>query len=101
MKIPVSEIKKAEAYGPWHNTYMAIYFTLTGLHALHVIGGALVMAYFWIPGSRMWRPAPLRESDGMNSMAAHTAAASHQFAYPVVRPAPRPPVAVSGSSTTW
>jgi hypothetical protein len=37
----------------------------------------------------------------MNSMAARTAAASHQFAYPVVRPAPRPPVAVQGSSTIW
>jgi hypothetical protein len=49
----------------------------------------------------MCASTPLRESDGMNSMAAHTAAASHQFAYPVVRPAPRPPVAVSGSSTTW
>jgi hypothetical protein len=37
----------------------------------------------------------------MNSMAARTAAAAHQFAYPVVRPAPRPPVAVSGGSTNW
>ena len=34
-------------------------------------------------------------------MVARTAAASHQFAYPVVRPAPRPPVAVQGSFTTW
>jgi len=41
------------------------------------------------------------ESDGMNSMAARTAAASHRFAYPVVRPAPRPPVAVLGGSTIW
>jgi hypothetical protein len=37
----------------------------------------------------------------MTSMAARTAAAAHQFAYPVVRPAPRPPLAVSGSSVTW
>jgi hypothetical protein len=37
----------------------------------------------------------------MNSMAARTAAAAHQFAYPVVRPAPRPPVTVPGSSTIW
>jgi hypothetical protein len=41
------------------------------------------------------------QSDAMNSMAARTAAASHQFAYPVVRPAPRPPVAVSGSASIW
>ena len=38
-----------ENYGPWHSTYMAIYFTLTGLHALHVIGGALVIFFIWGP----------------------------------------------------
>jgi cytochrome c oxidase subunit 3 len=54
------DILKASNYGPWHNTYMAIYFTLTGLHALHVIGGALVIAYFWIPGSKMWKTDPER-----------------------------------------
>src|SRR5438477_7301081 len=32
-----SKIAKMERYGPWHHTYLAIYFTLTGLHALHVI----------------------------------------------------------------
>ena len=30
-----------ENYGPWHNTYLALYFTLTGLHALHILGGSL------------------------------------------------------------
>lgn len=60
VKILREDAKKIENYGPWHNTYLAIYFTLTGLHALHVIGGALVMAYFWIPGSRMWKTEPER-----------------------------------------
>jgi cytochrome c oxidase subunit III len=49
-----------EAYGPWHNTYMAIYFTLTGLHALHVIGGALVIGYLLGPGVKMWHTDPER-----------------------------------------
>ena len=49
-----------ESYGPWHNTYMAIYFTLTGLHALHVIGGALVIGFLWGPGSKMWKTEPER-----------------------------------------
>ncbi len=40
---------------PWESTYLAIYFTLTGLHALHIIGGIIVNAYFWGPGSAMWR----------------------------------------------
>jgi cytochrome c oxidase subunit 3 len=58
--IPAAEIKKMANYGPWHNTYTAIYFTLTGLHALHVIGGALVIGFLWGPGSRMWKTDPER-----------------------------------------
>ena len=33
-------------FTPKWNTYYAIYFTLTGLHGLHVVAGALVLAYF-------------------------------------------------------
>ena len=46
--------------GPGHNNFLAIYFTLTGLHALHIIGGVLVIGYFWGPGSRMWFTDPER-----------------------------------------
>ena len=58
--IPVTDIKKMERYGPWHHTYLAIYFTLTALHALHVICGALVIGFLWGPGSRMWQTDPER-----------------------------------------
>jgi cytochrome c oxidase subunit 3 len=60
IKINRSDVKHMENYGPWHSTYMAIYFTLTGLHALHVIGGALVIGFLWGPGSKMWRTDPER-----------------------------------------
>jgi cytochrome c oxidase subunit III len=60
IKIPTASIARMSNYGPWHNTYLAIYFTLTGLHALHVIGGALVIGYLWGPGSRMWHTDPER-----------------------------------------
>ncbi len=60
LTIPRAEIKSMERYGPWHNTYLAIYFTLTGLHALHVIGGAIVIGFLWGPGSRLWRTDPER-----------------------------------------
>jgi cytochrome c oxidase subunit 3 len=60
MKIEGSQIKKVDTYGPWHNTYTAIYFTLTGLHALHVIGGAIVIGFLWGPGSKLWRTDPER-----------------------------------------
>src|SRR5579863_1638364 len=58
--IKKSDIKYMENYGPWHSTYMAIYFTLTGLHALHVIGGALVIGFIWGPGAGMWKTDPER-----------------------------------------
>ncbi len=45
---------------PSESTFLAIYFTLTGLHALHVIGGIIVNGYFWGPGSKMWRHQPDR-----------------------------------------
>jgi cytochrome c oxidase subunit III len=58
--IPREQIAKMGNYGPKHNTYTAIYFTLTGLHALHVIGGALVIGFLWGPGSKMWKTEPER-----------------------------------------
>jgi len=45
---------------PATSTYLAIYFTLTGLHALHIIGGVIVNFYFWGPGIKMWQSDPER-----------------------------------------
>lgn len=45
---------------PSTDTFYAIYFTLTGLHGLHVIGGIVVNSYLWGPGSKMWESDPLR-----------------------------------------
>lgn len=58
--IAATDIKKMGNYGPAHNTFTAIYFTLTGLHALHILGGTLVIFYFWGPGSRMFKTDPER-----------------------------------------
>ncbi len=44
--------------GPSHSTFLAIYYTLTGLHGLHIVGGMVVMAYFLGPGAKMWKTAP-------------------------------------------
>ncbi len=45
---------------PSTDAFYAIYFTLTGLHGLHVIGGIVVNTYFWGPGSKMWKTEPAR-----------------------------------------
>jgi heme/copper-type cytochrome/quinol oxidase subunit 3 len=42
-------------YYPKTNTFLAIYFTMTGLHMLHVIGGMAVNAYLWGPGAKLWK----------------------------------------------
>lgn len=43
---------------PATNTFYAIYFTLTGLHGLHVLAGILVNTYFLFPGIRLWAEEP-------------------------------------------
>ena len=48
----------ARGEGPWHNTFLAIYFTLTGLHGLHIIGGIVVMLYLLGPGAGLWKKNP-------------------------------------------
>jgi heme/copper-type cytochrome/quinol oxidase subunit 3 len=40
---------------PRTNTFLAIYFTMTALHAFHVIGGMGINAYFWGPGAKLWK----------------------------------------------
>ncbi len=49
-----------EGLFPGTNTFLAIYFTMTGLHALHIIGGIVVNTFLWGPGSKMWKTDPVR-----------------------------------------
>jgi cytochrome c oxidase subunit 3 len=58
LEIPRANIASMQNYGPWHNTYLALYFTLTGLHALHILGGSIVIGYIWGPGRRLWKTQP-------------------------------------------
>ncbi len=37
---------------PWTDNHMAVYFTMTGLHGLHVVGGIVVIAYLLWPGAK-------------------------------------------------
>ena len=40
---------------PAVSRYLAIYFTMTGLHALHIVGGVIVNGYFLGPGAALWK----------------------------------------------
>ena len=48
----------ATGEGPWHSTFLAIYFTMTGLHGLHILGGVIVMLYLLGPGAGLYRRNP-------------------------------------------
>lgn len=43
---------------PNTNNFYATYFTLTGLHGVHVLLGILVNLYFLGPGSKLWSKDP-------------------------------------------
>jgi heme/copper-type cytochrome/quinol oxidase subunit 3 len=46
--------KFAHGLLPSTNNFLGLYFTMTGLHAIHVIAGMVVNAFLWGPGVRMW-----------------------------------------------
>jgi len=57
--IEKADVKYANMFIPRHSAYFASYFTITGLHGLHVLGGVLVFIYFWLPiGANMYKQNP-------------------------------------------
>jgi len=46
--------KFSDGYVPAKSNFFGIYFTLTGLHGLHIVGGIIVMLYLVGPGSHLW-----------------------------------------------
>ena len=56
--IPRKLIAHVNSHGPRNSNYYAIYFTMTALHGLHVVGGALVLLYFAIFGKKIYRKNP-------------------------------------------
>ena len=58
LKIPRKEVFLSGKFTPAWNTYYAIYFTMTFLHGLHVIGGAVVLGYYLFRGKKMYQSNP-------------------------------------------
>jgi len=54
-----SDVERATMFLPTHSAYFASYFTITGLHGLHVLAGVLVFIYFWLPaGANLYKSNP-------------------------------------------
>jgi len=58
MEVKREDIAHLDAFIPRNHTFFGIYFTITALHGLHVLGGALVLAYFAFPGAKLWKTNP-------------------------------------------
>jgi len=52
--------KFSYSYYPSTDNFLGIYFTMTGLHVIHVIGGIAVIAFLLFPGAKMWETDPER-----------------------------------------
>jgi heme/copper-type cytochrome/quinol oxidase subunit 3 len=46
--------------GPASSMFLGVYFTLTGVHALHVASGVVVNAYLLASGAALWARAPVQ-----------------------------------------
>ena len=42
-------------YYPSTSNFFGLYYTITAIHGLHIVGGIIVNAYFWGPGSKLWK----------------------------------------------
>lgn len=58
LEVPREQVGFAAKFTPAWNTYYALYFTITGLHGLHVIGGALVLSFYLFFGKKMYLTNP-------------------------------------------
>jgi len=58
VKIDQTLVRRSTVWGPQASTYLAIYFTMTGLHGLHVIGGMIVILYLYLTAAGWWKRMP-------------------------------------------
>jgi len=58
-KVAKEDVSFSSMFIPKHSAYFASYFTITGLHGLHVLAGIVVFIYFLLPSStRLYQKDP-------------------------------------------
>lgn len=58
MHIAKSDIARMSNFGPKYNNYFGMYYAITGLHGLHILGGVIVIGYFLLTGGAWYRTRP-------------------------------------------
>jgi cytochrome c oxidase subunit 3 len=56
--IHAKDIERSSAFLPKHSQFFAIYYAITGLHGLHILGGLIVFTYFFFFGQTLYRRNP-------------------------------------------
>lgn len=56
--IKADDIDWWSGFFPKHNNFLAIYFAISGLHGLHIVGGLIVFGYFFFFGESLYRRNP-------------------------------------------
>lgn len=60
MPIAKSDIARISNFAPKYNNFFGMYYTITGLHGLHIVGGIVVLLFLVLPGAKMWHTDPVR-----------------------------------------
>lgn len=47
-----------DGYTTSHSVFFGLYYTMTGLHGLHILAGIVIIGYFIGPGSKLWHENP-------------------------------------------
>ena len=59
VQVEKTDVEYANMFLPRHSAYFASYFTITGLHGMHVLAGVIVFCYMMLPVStRLYRQNP-------------------------------------------
>jgi len=59
VEVAKADVEYASMFYPRHSSYFSVYFLITGLHGLHVLGGLIVFTYFWLPvGANLYKKNP-------------------------------------------
>jgi cytochrome c oxidase subunit 3 len=56
--VQAKDVQWASAFLPKHSSFFAVYYLITGLHGLHIVGGLVVMTYFFFFGHKLYRRNP-------------------------------------------
>lgn len=67
-EIKTADIASLSAFVSSTGTFFALYFAMTFLHGLHIVGGMLVMGHMTFVGSGMWKTDPERYTNRIESI---------------------------------